>query len=187
MTRDEKTVLLAAIIPIIYAVIMFLEKGMFIFPFPLNEVIFAAVSIIFAIRLRNYYMLQVSFSVAYALFNLLSVEFVWTLFLDGEQMHNLIESGSLDLIKLISVILLVIWGGISLVRAEDRVRSLFFVVFFAFLASATVFHQPLLGIIACLVPFGAAFRYKDLFPFHLLWLLLAILSTMKTIMLSMAN
>jgi ABC-type multidrug transport system fused ATPase/permease subunit len=183
MRTEERTVFLACLIPIVFGGIMYLEKGMFILPFPLNEIIFAIVAFYFAFKHYKFYTNQALFSSAFAFFNLLSTEFFWSLFLKPEQMQNMFESGSIDLIRLLASVLLIIWGGISLVRGDDKIRSIVFLIFFVLYAGGLIFENYPIVILATLVPFIASFRYRDLYPFHLLWLLYSILSLMKFSML----
>lgn len=183
MRREERAVTLAILIPLIYGLMNLIDKGSFIVPFPLNEFIFLIVAIVFATRLYRHYLLQSSFSVAFGFFQLISTEFFWSLFLSDQQMFSLVEGTTLDLIKLLSATILVIWGGITFIRAEDKIRSSIFLLFFGLFASSAIFHEPITGVLAFLTPFVASFKYKDLYPYHLLWLLLAALSTMKAIML----
>ena len=184
MTKQERTVLLAVLVPIIFGAITLIEKGMFILPFPLNEVIFFIAALVFAFQLRKHFVLQIAFSLGFAFFNLLSAEFLWSFLISEQTYLTFLERGTFDLIKLLSLVLLMIWGAISLIRAEDKLRSSIFLVFFALLSASEAFHLPELAIISFLVPFLAGFRYKDLYPYNLLWLLLALLNTMKVIMLA---
>jgi hypothetical protein len=186
MRREERTVTLAILVPLIYGLMNLFDKGAFILPFPLNEMIFLIVAIVFAVRLHKHFLLQSAFSVAFGLFQLLSTEFFWSLFLPDKQMISLVEGTTLDLVKLLSSTILIVWGGITFIRAEDKKRSALFLVFFSLFAFSAIFHEPITGVLAFLTPFAASFKYKDLYPFHLLWLLLGALATMKAAMLIIA-
>jgi hypothetical protein len=179
MRTEERTVTLAVLIPLMFALLIFLDSGSFIFPFPLNEVIFAVVAFFFCFKHRKHFMLQSIFAGAFAFFNLLSTEYFWSLFLNGEQLSSLFEAGTIDLIRLLAYVLLIIWAGIGLVRGEDKIRSTIFLLFFVLFAAGLIFEIYLLYVLATLIPFVASFRYRDLYPFHLLWLLYSILSLMK--------
>lgn len=65
MTREERTVLLAMLVPIAFGAIMYVEQGSFIFPFPLNEVVFFIASIAFAVRTRLYFRTKSIFSLGF--------------------------------------------------------------------------------------------------------------------------
>lgn len=183
MRTEERTVAIAVLIPLLFGLLIFLDAGSFIIPFPLNEVIFASVAFYFAFKHHKHFILQSAFSSAFALFNLLSTEYFWSLFVNGNQMYSLFESGTIDLIKLLASVLLIIWAGISFVRGDNRIRSTIFLLFFVLYTAGLIFEQFPLMILATLCPFIASFKYKDLYPFHLLWLLLTLLNLMKMVML----
>lgn len=183
MRTEESTVTLAALIPLMFGLLIYLETGSFIIPFPLNEAIFAVVASFFAFKYRKLFMLQSVFASAFAFFNLLSTEYFWSLFLTGEQLYSLFEAGTIDLIRLLAHVLMIIWAGVGLVRGEDKIRSTVFLLFFLLLSAGLIFEIYPIYVIATLVPFMASFRYRDIYPFHLLWLLYSILSIMKLSML----
>ena len=185
MTREERTVLLAMLVPIAFGAIMYVEQGSFIFPFPLNEVVFLIASIAFAVRTRLYFRTKSIFSLGFAFFNLIGTEFFWTFFLPDTRIEQIAETGTFDLLKLISLILLVIWAAITLIKGKDNFSNALFLGFFFLLVASEIFQQPVLQIFATLIPFASVFKYKDHFPYHLLWLLLSLLSLMKLVMLSL--
>jgi hypothetical protein len=184
MTREERTVLLAMLVPIAFGAIMYIEQGTFIFPFPLNEVVFFIASIAFAVRTRFFFRNKSIFSIGFAFFNLIGTTFFWTFFLPDTKIEQLAETGTFDLLKLISLILLVIWAGITLIKGKDNMSNALFLGFFILLAASEIFQQPVLQLFATLIPFASVFKNKDHFPYHLLWLLLSLLSFMKFVMLS---
>lgn len=183
MRTEERTVTLAVLIPLMFGLLIYFESGAFIIPFPLNEAIFAVVAYFFAFKHRKHFMLHSIFVSAFALFNLLSTEYFWSLFLNGEQLFSLFEAGTIDLIRLLAHVFLIIWAGIGLVRGDDKIRSTVFLLFFVLLSAGLIFEIYPIYVLATLVPFIASFRYRDLYPFHLLWLLYSILSLMKLSML----
>ncbi|TNF48385.1 MAG: hypothetical protein EP305_05640 [Bacteroidetes bacterium] len=186
MTRDERTVSLAVLLLIVYAVLNFVQSGMLIIPFPLNEVIFFMVTIIFAIRHYKYSFFTALFSCCYAVLAMLTSEFFWSFFMSEEQFDRFFQSSSPDVIALMSNVVLLIWSGVQLIRPENKLRSAFFLLFFLLMSSALILSEPILMIITLLIPFTLQFKYKDLAPFHMLWLLQAVLMTMKEVMLLLA-
>ena len=184
MTREERTVLLAMLVPIAFGAIMYIEQGTFIFPFPLNEVVFFIASIVFAVRTRFFFRNKSIFSIGFAFFNLIGTAFFWTFFIPDTKIEQLADTGTFDLLKLISLILLVIWAGITLIKGQEYMSNAIFLGFFFLLAASEIFQQPVLQLFATLIPFTSVFKNKDHFPYHLLWLLLSLLSFMKFVMLS---
>lgn len=187
MRTEERTVTLAILIPLIFGLLIYLETGAFIIPFPLNEVIFAVVAFYFSAKHRKHFMLQSIFASAFAFFNVLTAEYFWSLFLNGEQLYSLFEAGTIDLIRLLANVLLIIWAGIGLVRGDDKIRSSIFLTFFVVLSAGLIFELYPIYILATIVPFAASFKYRDLYPFHLLWFLFSALSIMKLSMLMLAE
>ena len=101
MRTEERTIFLSVLIPFVYGSIFWLETGTFIFPFPLNEFIFAAITAFFAVKHYSRYPLNSIFSAAFAFMNLLSSEFFWSFFVDqvmfaGDHRKRNIGSYSLD-------------------------------------------------------------------------------------------
>jgi hypothetical protein len=186
MTRDERTVVLAILVTVFYAVLAFIQTGMMIFPFPLNETIFLTVAIIFATRHYKTNFFTVLFSSAYATMALLTSEFFWSIFMNEQQFQEFYSGSSPDVIALTSSVLMIIWAGVQIVRPENKIRSLWFLLFFILLSLSLLWSEPLILLPTLLVPFVLRFKYSDIAPFHLLWLLLALLLTSKLIMLRLA-
>jgi hypothetical protein len=89
MIREERTSFLTALTFAIYSIIQGIEKGVFLFPFPLNEV---AVLLVFVYimflqkRTINHQHLIFGFALV---FKLLSQQFFWSLFLTNESLEVL--------------------------------------------------------------------------------------------------
>lgn len=184
MTKQERIVAIAVLIPFMFGLQVLLTDGAFIFPFPLNEFIFFAAAIIFAIQLYKFRLLESIFSTAFALFQLLSAELFWTFFLSGDQLEGLSDGPILGLVSIIAYSLLIIWAGVALIRPSDKFRSLIFIGFIGLLSAGLIFRAEHFIVAGSLLPFIAHFKYKELAPYHLLWLLFAILETMRLVMLS---
>ncbi len=186
MTRDERTVSLAILMLIVYAVLNFVQSGMLIVPFPLNEVIFFIVTLIFAIRHYKYSFFTVLFSCCYAVLAMLTSEFFWSFFMSEEQFDRFFQSSLPDVIALMSNVALLIWSGVQIIRPENKFRSAFFLLFFLLMSSALILSEPVLMIVTLFIPYTLHFKHKDIAPFHMLWLLQAVLMTMKEVMLLLA-
>ena len=183
MTRQERTIAIAVLIPFVYGLQIYFTQGSFILPFPLNEIIFFVVAVIFSIRLYKFRFLESAFSLAFAFFQLLSSDTFWSFAIPQDALTSLSDGPLIGLFSIISFTLLIIWAGVALIRATDKIRSLIFLVFLAFISAGLIFRSEPLIVVSALVPFFAHFKYNDLAPYHLLWLLYAILETMRLAML----
>ena len=96
MSKEGRIIALAILTIFIYAFIILLQKGAFIFPFPLNEIIFfiSALAISFH-QFKNEKFLSILFPIV------LSSEFYWAIFFNTQQMEALSNSFFTDLFKII--------------------------------------------------------------------------------------
>ena len=182
MTRQEKAVSLAVLIPLIYGFFIWIETGFFLLPFPLLDLIFFITSIVFGLRLSKTHPYTVLFSIAFALTHLLAQSFIWSMFIPEEQLQQFIAQGNTDLIRLISGCFFICWGGISIYRGENKWRITGFLAFLIAYLAALIFDLNELFIFSIAIPYALSFRFKDIQPFHLLWLLLLLFEWMKWLM-----
>ena len=87
MIREERTVFLTLLTFIVYAGLQWLEKGAFLFPFPLNEVTLVVIFIYILVVNRNAITTIFWIYGSVLLFKLLSQQFFWTLFLSHETLE----------------------------------------------------------------------------------------------------
>ena len=87
MIREERTVFLTILTFIVYAGLQWLEKGAFLFPFPLNEVTLVVIFIYILVLNRNSITTIFWIYGSVLLFKLLSQQFFWTLFLSHETLE----------------------------------------------------------------------------------------------------
>ena len=101
MSKEGRIIALAILTIFIYAFIILLQKGAFIFPFPLNEIIFfiSALAISFH-QFKNEKFLSILFPIVGFVF-VLSSEFYWAIFFNTQQMEALSNSFFTDLFKII--------------------------------------------------------------------------------------
>ena len=182
MTRQVKVVSVAILIPCIYGLIIWIETGFFALPFPLLDLIFAVTVVAFVRSLTKRYPYASFFSFAFALTHLLAQPFIWSFFIPDEDLPNFTENGTRDLFKFISACFYIGWGAVSIFRCENKFRIAYFLVFLASFSTAVVFDSNELLLFSSLMPYLLSFWYKDIQPFHLLWLLFAVFEWMKWLM-----
>lgn len=184
MIREERAVLLGILTLIGFAFLVFLEFGSFIYPFPLNEIVYLIVSIQFFIWNRREYGLVSSLFVGAAISALLASEFFWSLFVDQETWELLYHGFWLDIFKLmnLAIILILIFFSLRTVISNVYSRSWTLLIpITLFIASAP--YDPILETIAYIAMGIVAFIWKPFAPTHQLWVLLAGLYAMKLAML----
>jgi hypothetical protein len=104
MNREERTVFLGVLTPIVFGSWIFFDKGSFIFPFPLNELLFFSITLQFLIWNIKIDKFKYSMFFLTALFGLLSSDFFWTLFFDGESYEQIMLGPLTDVFKLIHLL-----------------------------------------------------------------------------------
>jgi hypothetical protein len=179
MSKDQKAIFLAILTTCIYGFTILLEKGQFLYPFPLNEFIFFAVSIQFAFWNHSSDPAQVIYSVLAAFFFLLSSPYFWTFFMNSQALGQLIESPILDFFHLFFYICLVCWAINSFSLIVGTIKYLWMFLCAAGLCLYPIFGNPLIEVLVFVLLAIIFSLYKLKQPFHLLWVLLAFLFTMK--------
>jgi hypothetical protein len=87
MSRELRSIVLTCLVIIFYALSGLLQTGKFIFPFPIYDFIFLLLVLIFTFQNWNKYTkINFLFYFLLALFQILSNEFYWSLFLNTEEM-----------------------------------------------------------------------------------------------------
>jgi len=184
MIREERAVLLGILTLIGFAFLVFLEFGSFIYPFPLNEVVFLIVSIQFFIWNQKQFRLVTGLFLCSALSALLASEFFWSLFVDQDTWEFLYHGIWLDIFKLmnLAITLILIFFSLRTVISNVYSRSWTLIIPLAlFISSAP--YDPILETIAYVGMGIVAIIWKPFAPTHQLWVLLAGLYAMKLAML----
>jgi hypothetical protein len=109
MIREERTVFLTILTFILYSIIQFWENGIFIFPFPLNELAILFVFLYF-IYLNSKQLTIIWFFVGLlCLFKLLSQQFFWSIILPNDQLEVLFNGIMTDIFYLLYAISYVVF------------------------------------------------------------------------------
>ncbi|MBI1836467.1 MAG: hypothetical protein HYR91_04305 [Flavobacteriia bacterium] len=179
MTREGKTVTLAILTVFIYAISIFLQTKTIIFPFPLYEVIFfIATCTISFYQYKKERLLSLAFFVM-ASFGILSSEFFWSFFMNGEALINLNNGVTIDLFKLIKYLLIGTCFVFSFYKSEHKYIQFASIFPIAILFIALGNHNLILEEIAYLIVFIYALFHLEKYPILNLWILMFILETTK--------
>lgn len=183
MIKEERAVLLAILTLVIYSGIMLFEKGVFIFPFPLNEFVILIVSAQFTIWNWKKYPRLVSLIFITAVLNLISTQFFWTFLLNDQKMEQLTESLLLDFLKIGFYICLIIWAIISILKTPiNQKYILAILIALGFMVSAAL-SDPIYEVISLIGMLLISILHKAYAPTHLIWILFVLLHIMKMVML----
>jgi hypothetical protein len=180
MSREGKIISIAILTVFLYALGIFFQKGAFIFPFPLNEIIFLFAT--FSIGYTNFKTEKVLFSVFLCLgiCHLFSNEFYYAIVLDTEAMQNLSKSLFTD------IFLVVYYIGLlaTIVLTINKINSSIWIKGIGVLAFISMFFGMILGnalfdIVGLFLMIPFVFKYVERLPILNLWTLLFVLEVTK--------
>lgn len=184
MNRESRSVTLAILTLFVYAGIILLTKGSFIFPFPLNEIVFLIVSIQFTVWNWTKDKILWTIIILTGFFNLFSTQFFWSFFLNTDSMHSLVEGLSLDLLKILYFLFLITWIGIYFFTSSLKWKYFFGLIPITLIIWATLENEPIIETTGLLIVAVLGTIKKIHSPVYLLWILLAVLQVMKIWMLN---
>ena len=179
MSKDKRAVFIGILTTLVYAFTMWIEKGVFLYPFPLNEFIFFIVSAqIIWLNYSKHKRIAILSGIT-ALFYLFSSPFFWVFFLDEINLNTFLETGIYDLAKFLNLTAVFFWMIFTLNDIKGFKRYFFYTTISAlFLISLFIFPNEfeVLGILSVAI---LSLFYGLKKPFDLLWVLLAYLYLMK--------
>jgi hypothetical protein len=160
MIREERTVFLTALTFIVYAAIQWIEKGIFLFPFPLNEL--GLLGVFLYIMITNKSTRIYSFFVygTILIFKLLSQQFVWSLFLPPEILEVFFDSLWTDIFY-ICYGLSFVWFTFLFCRIKKSIPD---VIIFCLISSSfmvgLLLNQPIFELLSLVSIILYGYRFK---------------------------
>lgn len=151
-----------------YAGNFFLTHGKWIFPFPLNEIIYAVTASIIAWNYRNEFVIQTRLLALTGFLLLVSNVEYWQLVFDVPMMQQFVDSVFPDLLQLISKLSLLSFINFS--NERRKIVSFNSVIMIMFL-SGLLLNITWIELIAISLTIGINFKQLDLKP-YLNWLIL---------------
>jgi hypothetical protein len=160
MIREERTSFLAGLTLVIYAFIQWIEKGSFLFPFPLNELVVFFVFIYF-LFLSKWKINRINSLLGVSLFfKLLSQQLIWSFFLSNESLDVLYSGIWTDLFYLLYAIF---WLGFSSFYLRSTENKISYVIIgsilFPFIVGI-ILNQPIFEVISMLMVYLLAWYRK---------------------------
>lgn len=186
MTKEGKTVTLAALTVFMYGLTSFLQFKQVIFPFPLNELIFFIATIVFAKDHLKNNPKTMSLILVLGLFHILSLEFYWNIFLSNERMLSLSQSSITDYLKVGYYIGIIAWIITTFNQVEVNFKKYLSLLPITLVLAGSILNEQLTIFYSQLLLFlsyGSVvillFPKIKHFPFLYLWVLLFILELTK--------
>ncbi len=186
MTKEGKTVTLAALTVFMYGLTSFLQFKQVIFPFPLNELIFFIATIVFAKDHLKNNPKTMSLILVLGLFHILSLEFYWNIFLSNERMLRLSQSSITDYFKVGYYIGIIAWIITTFNQVEVNFKKYLSLLPITLVLAGSILNEQLTIFYSQLLLFlsyGSVvillFPKIKHFPLLYLWVLLFILELTK--------
>ena len=186
MTKEGKTVTLAALTVFMYGLTSFLQFKQVIFPFPLNELIFFIATIIFAKDHLKNNPKTMSLLLVLGLFHILSLEFYWNIFFSNERMLQISQSSITDYFKIGYYIGIITWIITTFNQVEVNFKKYLSLLPITLVLAGSILNEQLTIFYSQLILFlgyGSVvillFTKIKQFPLLYLWVLLFILEFTK--------
>jgi len=186
MTKEGKTVTLAALTVFMFGLTSFLQFKQVIFPFPLNELIFFIATIVFAKDHLKNNPKTMSLILVLGLFHILSLEFYWNIFFSNERMLQISQSSITDYFKVGYYIGIIAWIITTFNQVEVNFKKYLSLLPITLVLAGSILNEQLTIFYSQLILFlsyGSVvillFTKIKQFPLLYLWVLLFILEFTK--------
>jgi hypothetical protein len=182
MIREERTVFLTVLTFVFYSIIQFWEKGVFLFPFPLNE---AAILIIFLYFVsQNKNQLGIIWTVLglSCLLKLLSQQFFWSIILPNEKLEFLFEGMLIDLFYLLYSIFWTIFIYLYFNQSANEKITFQKIGIIVIFILGILLNQPILEVVSFLLSYLLAWKLNYNRIFRSLIGLIIVLESGKILM-----
>ena len=186
MTKEGKTVTLAALTVFMFGLTSFLQFKQVIFPFPLNELIFFIATIVFAKDHLKNNPKTISLILVLGLFHILSLEFYWNIFFSNERMLQISQSSITDYFKIGYYTGIIAWIITTFNHVEVNFKKYLSLLPITLVLAGSILNEQLTIFYSQLILFlgyGSVvillFTKIKQFPLLYLWVLLFILEFTK--------
>lgn len=174
MTKEVRSIYLVVLTLLVYAGSIYFDKGTLLFPFPLNEALFLAVSLQFIYwnkkrRTASLIILGTS------LFGFLGNQVYWSMLLSNDSMIQFSESLWMDIFKMIFGLGIITWGIYSSTKQKNKLSHLLTTFFLGAFIAGFILESNLLILISYSIQVLSIIYIPSIRPFDYLWTLLLIL------------
>ncbi len=191
MIREVRLIAITTLTLIIYALSIFFDKGAFLFPFPLNQLVIFIVAGQFAIWNYKKFRIASILIVLIGFFAALGNEIYWSIFLDNEQMLIFSESIYTDIFQLIASILIIILAIYFSWKQKNQTSTLFLLLFSGLFVAGTIHNSALYAstffLLSYVIMSISSILKPKLKPLNMFWVLLLTLEASKLISIGINN
>ena len=187
MGREARIVFLSLLTILLYGIIILIEKGFLVLPFPLFDsiVLIAGIRFLFWADNRKTRLVLGLFLSA-LLFTIASKPFVLEIFINGQDLEIFYASIWPDVFKLVHLLLLIVFFGV-LIRTKKMKEYLSFCLLLALLIASQI---PMIEFLI-LLPFSVLVLYlylnKAMVPIYYLFILKASLDLLEGVMMLLST
>ena len=179
MSKEGRVVALAILTIFVYAFSILLQKGAFIFPFPLNELIFLISAVSIGIyQFKQDKILSLLFPIMGFTF-VLSSEFYWAIFHTSEQMEVFSNSIVTDLFKFLFFIGLISSIYISFYQIKVKLIQFGFLLSILGIILSLILENQVIEVASLFIVFLISIKRIEARPNLNLWILLFVLEVTK--------
>jgi len=188
MTREIRAIFLALLTLFVYAGLIFFTSGSFVFPYPINELIFAAVVLQYCYWERHL-KAKLLYPIGVAVLAIFSTDVTWEIILNQSQMEQMISTPWPRIIR-VTFLIAIVFSAVAIVLHQDKWQARFitifgmglFIVGYA-LDLEHILHNYSMGYSLAgglLISIGVSIEPKYE-PFNYLWILIAGLELTKVL------
>lgn len=175
MTSEVRTIFLGILTLVVYAFSIFISEGAIIFPFPLNEFIFLAISIQFLYSNWSGNRFAGFLPIVAGICWVFSTQFFWSFFHTQEEMLEFMDDLTTDYFLITFYALILIGGITTMIKQNKGIALLLSGAFAIAFVSGVILNESLLLLIAYGSMIASTQITKVYAPYHLLWVLLFVL------------
>jgi len=189
MKKENRLIFITSLTLLSYALIILLDKGVFIFPFPLNEIIILIIALQFSYWNFKKYKVVSLILVLIGLLSSLSNEYYWSILLNFENMNKFSNTIIIDMFLLLKSISIIMLGIIFGKKQKNYMNYILLILFcFTFIIGIIISDYLYSSILICFSYIIMIFsiKIKSVFkPVNVFWILLLILESTKLLSICM--
>ena len=191
MKKENRLIFITSLTLSFYALIILLDKGVFIFPFPLNEVIILIIASQFSYWNFKKHKVVSLIVFLIGLLSSLSNEYYWSILFNFENMIKLSNTIMIDVFILLKSLSIIVLGIVFGRKQKNNLNYILSILFcFTFIIGIIIsdyLHSSILICLSYLIMI-ISIKIKSVFkPINVFWILLLILETTKLLSISMSK
>ncbi len=173
MTKEIKSIFLVGVTLLLYGVSILISNGAFLFPYPLNPFIFLVISSQFVLWHPKKPIAWIIFFSA--TMHSLSSMVLWEIILPQHRLTTFVDSPWIDLFQIFYGIGIICWGLLTIRNQKKTLIRLITFIGYLLFTYAELQQFNFISLASVSLVFIMTLLSKSSSPFHLMWLLLAML------------